>query len=473
VVLGASRSGIAAAVALKRLGCDVILSDRREPRSLPGVEQALAAGARLVREEDLSLDWPGADLVVKSPGVPAEAAPVRTARERGVPVWSELELAYALLPNPFLAVTGTNGKTTTTALLGHLLKVAGRPVRVLGNIGVAVTSVVGWADPEEELVVEVSSFQLEDVCRFRPVVGVFLNLTPDHLDRHGTMENYLASKARLFMNQGPEDVAVLNLADPAVAGLGRRLAARLHGPRLAYFSVDPSALAPGLGRGGRGSEDQALHSWVGDGQLVVDGRPLLPISDIRLPGRHNLENCLAAATAAAAREVDREAIAEGLRSFSGVAHRLECVGVVHGVAYINDSKATNVDAALTALSAHPERVHLILGGRDKASDYRPLALRCATACKGVYLIGEAAPLISQAFAEVGETQGKAGPPLYPCGDLEQAVQSASRRASPGDVVLLAPACASFDQYNNYEERGDHFRSLVRALAEAASEEAKR
>lgn len=476
LVLGASRSGVAAAIALRRIDREVVLSDQRDRESLAGVEEALALGTRLVREEELGAAWPDPDLVIKSPGVPSEAPPVRAAAERGIPVWSELELAYTLLPQPFLAVTGTNGKTTTTALLGHLLRTGGVPVRVLGNIGVAVSSVAGLLQPEEELVVEVSSFQLEDIVHFRPAVGVFLNLTPDHLDRHGTMEEYLRCKARLFENQGPEDVAVLNLGDPAVAKVGRELATRPAGPRVLYFAVHRSSPTPADAQGCRQPEESEpggasdlkaeLVSWVKDGLVVIDREPLFAVSEIPLPGTHNLENCLAAATAAAARGVAREAIAEGLRTFTGVAHRLERVGVVDGVAYVNDSKATNVDAALTALNAYPERVHLILGGRDKASDYHPLVVRCAATCKGVYLIGEAAPLIEEAFREVrGRGYGVDLPALYQCGDLVTALRLAASRAVPGDVVLLAPACASFDQYSNYEERGEHFRSLVRALME--------
>ncbi|MBN1631765.1 MAG: UDP-N-acetylmuramoyl-L-alanine--D-glutamate ligase, partial [Thermoleophilia bacterium] len=219
------------------LGREVVLSDRRGPESLPGLESMRSAGVRFVPEDTLAADWPMPDLVIKSPGVPAEAAPVEQARQRGVPVWSELELAYVLFPNPFDAITGTNGKTTTTALLGHLFTSAGRASRVLGNIGVAVTSVAGDIAPDEELVVEVSSFQLEDIHTFRPATGIFLNLTPDHLDRHGTMERYLACKASLFANQQAEDVAVLNLADPTVAALGVELVARPGGPRVDFFST--------------------------------------------------------------------------------------------------------------------------------------------------------------------------------------------------------------------------------------------
>ena len=460
LVLGASRSGLAAAVALGRQGARVVLVDRRERGSIEGLEEVLAPGVDFLTEELVSAAWPPVDLVIKSPGVPAESAVVSAATEKGIAVWSEVELAYALLLNPFDAITGTNGKTTTTALLGHLFATAGRPARVLGNIGTAVTSVAGALGPEEELVVEVSSFQLEDVHSFRPAVGVFLNLTPDHLDRHGTMERYLACKAKLFARQGPDDVAVLNLADEAVAGVGESLLTREDGPRVAFFSVVSAAPAAG---------GRTPDSYVEEGWLSLERRRLLPVEEILLPGRHNLENCLAAGTAALARGVDREAVAEGLRTFRGVVHRLEPVGTVGGVLFVNDSKATNVDATLTALNAYPRGTHLILGGRDKASDYRPVARACAGVCRAVYLIGEATPLIEAAFREVRREPGMEGVPepgRYE--DLERAVRAAARTAQHGEVVLLAPACASFDQYTSYEERGDHFRSLVAALQESLS-----
>jgi len=459
LVLGASRSGISAALALTRSGLHVILSDRRSHESIFGLEDAVGAGVRFMREEDLAVCWPAPDLVVKSPGVPGEATPVTIARERGVPVWSELELAYILFANPFDAVTGTNGKTTTTALLGHLFFTAGRPARVLGNIGVAVTSIAGEITPGEELVVEVSSFQLEDIQAFRPTVGIFLNLTPDHLDRHGNMERYLACKAMLFANQRETDVAVLNLADPAVAELGAQLAARSGGPRVAFFSVSGSSAAAGEAMSPR------PESWVDEGWIFLQGEPVLAVRDIRLPGVHNLENCLAAGTAAIARGVEKAAVAEGLRTFAGVAHRLERAGIISGVTYVNDSKATNVEATLTALNAYPEGTHLILGGRDKASDYRPVARACARGCKAVYLIGEATPLIEAAFAEVRSGEGQDGVPRPRAyGDLERAVRAAAHDALPGDVVLLAPACASFDQYGSFEQRGEHFRVIVDSLA---------
>ncbi|MCL5734137.1 MAG: UDP-N-acetylmuramoyl-L-alanine--D-glutamate ligase [Actinobacteria bacterium] len=462
LVLGASRSGLAAAGALAKLGLKVTLSDRKTRDSLPGLEEIAATEIAFLHEDELAGRWPGVDLVVKSPGVPSESVPVTMARRRGVPVWSEVELAYALFPNPFDAVTGTNGKTTTTALLGHLFLTAGRPARILGNIGTAVTSVAGFIAPDEEVVVELSSFQLEDVHAFRPAAGIFLNLTQDHLDRHGSMERYLECKAKLFENQGPEDVAVLNLDDPAVAELGMKLRSRSEGPRVAFFSTTRSGKSESSGSGSPvgGRPD----SWIDSGWIFLEGRRAQPVGEIQIPGRHNLENCLAAGTAALSRGVELEAVREGLRTFRGVAHRLETAGIVAGVTYVNDSKATNVEATLTALSAYPQNVHLILGGRDKASDYRPIARACAGRCRAIYLIGEATPLIQDAFREVAIREAVEGiPEAKPYGDLEKAVAGAALKAEPGDVVLLAPACASFDQYRNFEERGEHFRRLVTAL----------
>jgi len=459
LILGASRSGCAAALALLGLGRQVAISDRVAASSLPGLAAVLGRGAQFIPESDLPGRWPCPDLVIKSPGVPEEALPVVLARRWGVPVWSELELAYALLPNPFDCVTGTNGKTTTTALLGHLLETAQIRCRTVGNIGVAVTSLVGEVEPYEELVTEVSSFQLENIECFRPAVGVFLNLTPDHLDRHGSLERYLECKTNLFRNQNESDTAVLNLADPTVAAFGDELLRKSGGPQVQFFSVTrPSSTLLSS------TTCRQLYAWVEDDWLYLHGEKLLLQADLKIPGRHNLENCLAAALAAHARGASLGAIAEGLATFEGVAHRLEKVGEVNAVSYINDSKATNVDATLTALVAFPERTHLILGGRDKASDYRPIARASARACKGVYLIGEAAPLIAAAFAEVKTSEGlKDVPEPVTCGDLESAVLAATRAAEPGDIVLLAPACASFDQYKNYEERGEHFRSLVERL----------
>jgi UDP-N-acetylmuramoylalanine--D-glutamate ligase len=449
LVLGASRSGRAAAAALARRGARVVVSDVRARESLDDLAGLERAGVVVVGGEQSAALLEGVALVVKSPGVPGEVAVVAAARARGVPVWSELELAYRLFANPITAVTGTNGKTTTTALLGHMFATAGSPAHVAGNIGAAVSALPDDLDAHDELVVEVSSFQLEDVVDFRPAAGVFLNLTPDHLDRHGTMHRYLACKAKLFARQQEGDTAVMNVGDPAVRDLAADLAARPQGPRVARFAT---------------SAGPDRDSWLADGWLHLEGRRAVTVDEVPLRGLHNVENCLAAGTAALARGLEWEAVVESLRTFPGVPHRLERAGSVRGVAYVNDSKATNVEATLKALAAYPEGTHLILGGRDKASDYRPVARACARGCRGVYLIGEATPLIADAFARVRTDERlDAVPEPHSYGDLETAVRAAAAAAAPGEVVLLAPACASFDQYSDFEARGRHFAAVVRRL----------
>lgn len=449
LVVGAGRSGVAAAGLLAGLGRTVFLSDSKAAGELVGLEPALRAGVELLAPPQSSQHSAGVDLLIKSPGVPGETPLVAAARDAGIPVWSEVELAYTLVSAPFSAVTGTNGKTTTTALLGHMFQAGGRTVVVLGNIGTAITSVVGDLEENQELVVELSSFQLEDVHEFRPAAGVLLNLTPDHLDRHGTMERYLACKANMFARQGPEDWAVFNLDDPAVADLGRQVAARKGGPRVAFFST----------AGPRGAD-----AWFDGSSLHFFEGGSVPIDSIPLRGRHNMENCLGASTVALVRGVPLEAVQQSLRTFPGVPHRLQPAGVVRGVAYVNDSKATNVEATLKALEAYPTGTHLILGGRDKASDYRPIARACHSGCKGVYLVGEAAPLICAAFERVRSEEGIEGVPVpRDAGDIERAVALAGAAAAPGETVLLAPACASFDQYSDFEERGRHFVDIVERL----------
>ncbi len=453
LVLGASRSGLAAARALAGRGYEVTLSDSG-PVAMPVDldEESGAAQPVILRLGPQGRELlAGMDLVVKSPGIPGDAPIVRAARDQGIAVWSEIELGYRLLSNRIDAVTGTNGKTTTTSLLGHMFATAGLPVQVLGNIGTAMTTVADRIEPDVEVVVEVSSFQLEDVHQFRPASAILLNLTQDHLDRHGTMEHYLEIKARVFANQQSGDVAVINADDPLVASVGHQLSEREGGPQVIWFST-------------RGMSD-AQSRLEGD-RLVLVGARSVALADVSLKGLHNVENCLAAASAALCRGVEKSAVEEALRTFPGVEHRLQRAGTVRGVEYVNDSKATNVEAALKALGAYPQRVHLIVGGRDKASDYRPLAEACVDACRSVYLIGEAAPLIRAAVERLGEQAGGEGSPqLRDMGDLERAVHEAAAAAEPGDVVLLAPACASFDQYRNFEERGHHFVTLVTELAD--------
>jgi UDP-N-acetylmuramoylalanine--D-glutamate ligase len=386
VVLGLARSGRAAATALERRGTQVRRADRE-----------------LGNDDDVAL-LDGAGLLVKSPGVPGEAALVAEARRRRIPVWSELELGYRLLDNPLAVVTGTNGKTTTCELLGVMLSAP-----VAGNVGRALCELDGEVEPGEWIVVEASSFQLEDVDTFRPRVAVLLNLEPDHLDRHGTFDVYAAAKLRVFENQQLGDVAVVPRGFGAVPGGGRR----------AEFDADD----------------------------------LLP-AEPTIPGAHNRENAAAATVAARAAGATDEEIARALREFAGVPHRLEPVRERDGVLFVNDSKATNVAAALRAIAAYDAPLLLILGGRAKGESFDPLAAAARDRVKRAFLVGEAASELSDALGDV---------PHEVDGGLEAALRAAAAAAAPGDVVLLSPACASYDQFRDFEERGDEFRRLVQTL----------
>ncbi len=436
LVVGLARSGVAAALALRMRGAEVIGVDSARPDA-PGLSDA--AGRLVAAGVEVALDASGVALaarartLIKSPGVPQNAPVVQAARARGIPVLGELELAWRLLPNQFIAVTGTNGKTTTTEWIGHVHVEAGLPVAVAGNVGRAASSLVlGPGLPTDETVVcEASSFQLEDTDFFSPEAAVLLNLSPDHLDRHGTYEDYVAAKLRIFANQGNDDVAVAP-ADLAVEDLGGCA-------RRVLFGVGPG---PEL-------SERAGYLWW-------DEQPILAVEEIALPGEHNVQNAMATAAVCLARGIDPEAVAGGLRTFAGVRHRLERVAVVDGVTWVNDSKATNVASTLVALRSFPGPVHLIAGGRGKQQDFTPLAPLVAERCRAVYLIGEAAGDLALALTP-------AGVPLHQAGDMDHAAAQARAAASAGEVVLLSPACASFDQYPDFEARGDRFRALVTAL----------
>ena len=408
LVVGLARSGVAAAEALVGAGAAVVGFDRDEALEVGRLAE-LGVEIRLGNEEETLLQ--GIDLVVKSPGVPGETLLVDRARSRDVPVWSEIELGARLLPNPILGVTGTNGKTTTSELLGAVFRSAGRSVEVAGNVGRPLTSLVGAVSSDTWVVCELSSFQLEDVHTLKPEIAVLLNLEPDHLDRHGTYEQYSDTKLRIFERQSSDDVAVVPRQFGDVPGQARRV-----------------EFASG------------------------DALPAEP----RIPGPHNRENAAAATAAARAAGIDDAAIAEALETFEGVPHRIELVRELRGVRYVNDSKATNVAAALRALASFPDaRLHVILGGRGKRESYAPLAAAFKEKDRA-YVIGEAADEIQRAFVD-------AGVELLRAGDLATAVHDAAAASETGDVVLLSPACASFDQFRDFEARGDAFRALVGAL----------
>jgi UDP-N-acetylmuramoylalanine--D-glutamate ligase len=437
LVVGLARSGVAAALALRTRGEEVIGCDAGAP-GRPELDEA--AGRLSQAGVEVHLDASGdalaarAGTLIKSPGVRTDAAVVAAARARGVPVLGELELAWRLVENEFVAVTGTNGKTTTTEWIGHIHKVAGLPVAVAGNVGTAATSLVGRLPADATVVCEASSFQLEDSVAFAPEVAVLLNLQSDHLDRHGTYENYIAAKLRIFANQGNHDVAVApdDLDVDDLGGCARRVT----------FGASPGAELA----------DRAGHLWWDDQALIAD-------ADISLPGAHNRANAMAAAAACLARGIERDAVASGLTSFPGVAHRLEPIANKDGVAYVNDSKATNVASTLVALRTYDGGVHLIAGGDGKRQDFTPLAPAVASVCSGVYLIGEAA-------AELERALEPAAVPVQRSGELAAAVSTAAaaaRAAGGGQTVLLSPACASYDQYKDFEARGEHFRALVGEL----------
>jgi UDP-N-acetylmuramoylalanine--D-glutamate ligase len=431
LIVGLARSGIAAALALRARGEQVIGLDSGAPSGL----QALSdAGVELhLGERGVEL-LEHARTVVKSPGVPAQAPAIAQARLRGMDVIGELELAWRLLPNEFVAVTATNGKTTTVELIGHIHREAGLEVAVAGNVGTALSGLDRRLDAGAIVVCEASSFQLEDTLEFAPEAAVLLNITPDHLDRHGTLDAYIAAKLQIFARQGPEDVAVAPVGFPAEGLPGRA--------QRVSFGSDPGA-----------------HLTERDGTLYWQGQALLAVNELSLRGPHNLQNAMAAAAVCLARGLDVEAVRGGLRSFAGVPHRLEQVRRKGGVLFVNDSKATNVASTLVALEAMAAEhlpVHLILGGQGKAQDFTALRVSVSAGARAVYLIGEDAATIKQA---IGEDRAE----VHMCGDLDHALSLAAAKAVHGEVVLLSPGCASFDQFADFEARGERFRELIQRL----------
>jgi UDP-N-acetylmuramoylalanine--D-glutamate ligase len=415
LVVGLARSGQAAARLLAARGERVAGIDSGSPE---GGERLRDAGVEVLLDGDQDGWVEGSACVVKSPGVPREAGPIRRALTLGVPVIGELELAWRLIPNRFVAVTGTNGKTTVTELLGHIWREAGEPVAVAGNVGTPLASMIEELEPEATVACEASSFQLEDATAFAPECALLLNATPDHLDRHGTFDHYLDSKLRIFACQDEAGTAIVDRSDPVIAGLDLPGDAK---------QIDLSAFELGF---------EPRGAWM--------------------TGPHNLVNARFAAAAALAMGIPARAVERAIETFPGVPHRLERVAEIDGVAYVNDSKATNVAAAMAALQSFGGQVHAIMGGSLKGGEFGPLAGPVADRCTAVYLTGPAAEPIAAALEPTGV-------PLKRCASLREAVTAAAQAAVPGATVLLAPACASFDAYRDYEARGDHFRELVRVI----------
>ncbi len=427
LIVGAGKSGLAAARYLRARGADVTISDAK-PQSQTEFPQTTQN----------ETDSDGFPLIIQSPGVPLELPIFEHARARGARIIGELELAAEELSGTITAITGANGKTTTTALIGHIFQHAGRHTLVGGNIGVPVTDLVEPSTQDSNVVLELSSFQLETIETFKAHTSLVLNITPDHLDRHHTMARYIDAKARLVETQTADGFTVLNAAEPNARALATRTKAKV-----IWFNTTTLA-------------ENAVASY--DHQIWLGLAPLMPESDIPLPGRHNVENVMAAAAAAWLAGIAPATIAEAVKSFPGVEHRIEFVRELDGVRYYNDSKATNVDAAEKAIDAFHGNLWIILGGKDKYSDYRPLAARLKPKAKGILLIGAAAPIIRQHLSEADPSL-----PLTDCDTLEVAIRTARPLQARGDIVLLSPACASFDQYQSYEHRGRSFKTLVNSL----------
>ena len=438
LVVGLGKSGLAAALFLRRKGAQVTVSDVRSAEAMAREIPALLEQGVMVEAGGHGvLTFRRQDLIVVSPGVPLNTPALAQAKSFGVPVVGEVELAARFMQGQTIAITGSNGKTTTTALVGAILQAAGMPTLVGGNIGVPVISLVEKTTPETWSVLEVSSFQLETTEQFHPRIAVILNITPDHLDRHGTFESYAQAKERIFAAQNAGDSLVLNADNPRTAEAAPRSPAAV-----CWFSAQ-HPVEPG--------------AWVENGSIVIKtgsapAEQIMPLSEIHLKGAHNVENVLAAVCAARLAGVAPQIIRSAVAGFHAVEHRLEYVATINGVEYYNDSKATNVDATAKAIEAFPGGIHLILGGKDKGSDYTTLSDLLRARVRAVYTIGAATAKI--------ESHLRGVVPIHPCVTLEIAVKEAAGAARPGDIVLLAPACSSFDQFENYEQRGSIFKELV-------------
>lgn len=440
LVVGLGKSGVSSALFLKDLGARVTVSDTKTEEQLKQeIPALLDKGITVEAGHHGERTFRGQDIIVVSPGVPFNEPHIAQAREQGTLVIGEIELASRFLKGNIVAITGSNGKTTSTALTGEVIAAGGYEALVGGNIGTPAITLVPQSSDKSYTVLEVSSFQLETVLTFRPHIAVVINVTPDHLDRHGSFDAYAAAKGRIFENQAEEDYAVLNADDATCVNYASHIRSQVR-----WFST---------------KEEVGIGAFIRDGKIIYrddEGeREILPISEIQLKGTHNQENVLAAVCCGMIAGVSPANIRKAVAAFKAVEHRLEYVATINGVQYFNDSKATNVDATIKALESFPANIHIILGGKDKGSDYTVLKPLLKERAKRVYTIGAAAEKIENHLGSVVD--------IVRAGTLENAVRQASQAAKAGDVVLLAPACASFDQFQSYEHRGKVFKDLVHSF----------
>lgn len=441
LVVGLARTGASVARFLAERGARVTVTDKRERKAVAGFLESLHGHDitfELGRHGDET--FLSADVIVVSPGVPMDIEPLKLAVNRGVPVISEIELAYRFIDAPIAAITGTNGKTTTTTLAGEIFAACGFRTFVGGNIGKPLIDLVTSGENVDRVVAEISSFQLEGIERFRPRVAVLLNITEDHLDRYASYQEYIDAKVRIFANQTADDYAVLNVDDPLVAGCAEKIAAR----------VVPMSRHSVLEQGIYCRDGIITYAWEGRVECF-------PTSAFKLRGVHNLDNCMASLATALLMGCAAQPSLAAVEAFPGLPHRMELVATVDGVAYYNDSKGTNVGSVVKSLESFPGNITLVAGGRDKGGEYAPLAKLVKERVRRLILLGEARERIRDALGHLTET--------IVVSSMEEAVSEAHRLARPGEVVLFSPACSSFDMFRNYEERGERFAELVRALPE--------
>ncbi len=442
LVVGLGKSGRAAAVELSRLGALVTACDH-QPLTEDRLENLKQAGVKLFLGGYPAVSSINPQLLITSPGVPPEEPPLVAAQKLAIPIWGELELAYRLMPSDvkIVAITGTNGKTTTTALCGRMFKNAGLVTIIAGNIGIPLVKKAKEIAPGNYIICEVSSFQLETASFFHPQVAIILNITPDHLDRHGSLGAYIAAKEKLIARQGAKDYTILNYDDPIL----KKIASRSKGQVLFFSRRQPLEQGAYL-LGGN------IYVNLGDREIRLCHQ-----EELALKGKHNLENCLAASLGAAVMGVPATQIVRTLKDFSGLPHRLEAVAKIKDVLYINDSKGTNPEASIMAIDSYPNPLVLIAGGRKKGSEFTHLAHKMLGRVKHLILLGEAAGEI--------ETEARAAgiKSIYQAGNMEEAVTEAAKVADPGDIVMLSPACTSWDMFESYEQRGEIFKNLVLGL----------